>query len=268
MALVITGCASLNSQNENKRFLDFLEVEFERALELNPESYTYLGIKKRYKELNNNTEEFAQQMQEERKQVLSKLMQFDPAKMNSENQLSFRLVKKGLEEQIEDFEWRMHGYIATQFFGFHSDLPAFLMNFHQVANEQDLKDYIARLGELKRVVREQIVNLQAQEQKGILPPRFVYNYVLESSQNIIKGIPFDKSDTPSPLYSDFVRKAESLKLSKSAFNTFDQEVRVVLTKNVRPAYLDFIAFFENSKSVRSRTTEFGSFPVAMSITKF
>ena len=252
LALVITGCSSWTLQNENHRFNDFLDAEFEKALENSPESYTYLGIKKKYDQLNNNSEKFALKMQEERKLVHNRLAQFDSSQLNAETQLSYRLAKKGLEEQIADFEWRQHGYIATQFFGFHSDLPAFMMNLHQVENEADLEAYLSRFKELKRVVKEQVVNIQLQEKQGILPPKFVYPYVLEAAKNILQGAPFDKSQTASPLYADFVRKAQALKLSKSSYEKYANEAQDLLIKQVRPAYLDFISFFEKQQK-RAKT---------------
>ena len=109
LALVITGCSSWTLQNENHRFNDFLDAEFEKALENSPESYTYLGIKKKYDQLNNNSEEFALKMQEERKLVHNRLAQFDSSQLNAETQLSYRLAKKGLEEQIADFHCRRKG---------------------------------------------------------------------------------------------------------------------------------------------------------------
>ncbi len=252
LAVVISGCSSWTLQNENKRFNDFVDAEFEKSLEKYPEAYTYLGIKRKYDQLNDNTDEFATKVNEERRQLLAQLVQFDPAKMDASTQLSYRLFKKSLEEQIFDHAWRMHGYIATQFFGFHTDLPAFMMNFHQVDSESDLQAYVARLRELRRVVKEQIINIQQQEKKGILPPKFVYPYVLEASANVLKGLPFDKGAAASPLYADFARKAKALKLSQSTYNKYDQEVQDALVKHVRPAYLDFIAFFEKQQK-RAKT---------------
>jgi uncharacterized protein (DUF885 family) len=239
-------------QNESDRLNDFFAAEFEKGLDLYPEAYTYLGIKKRYDQLNNYTEDFALKNHEENKKTLSELQKFNVAALDHSTLLSYQLFKKKLEDEIADFEWRHHGYVTTQFFGFHSDLPAFMMNFHQVENEDDLQAYVARLRELKRVIVEQISNIEAQEKKGILPPKFIYPYVLESSKNILAGKPFDKSEKLSPLYSDFVKKAQGLKLSPKTFAKYDAEAQEALIKQVRPAYLDFIAFFQKQQK-RAKT---------------
>jgi uncharacterized protein (DUF885 family) len=252
VALLISGCSSMAPSKETQRFNDYLEADFIKGLENFPEAYTYLGIKKKYDQLNSHTEDHALKIHEENQKALADIAQFDVGKMDASAQLSYRLFKKSTEDHIADFEWRKHGYVATQFFGFHSDLPAFMMNFHQVSEESDLQAYIARIKELKRVVTEQIIKIQEQEKQGVLPPRFVYPYVLEASRNILKGSPFEKSETTSPLYADFLRKAQALKLSKSTFAKYDSEMQEVLLKQVRPAYLDFITFFEKQQK-RAKT---------------
>ncbi|MBY0384788.1 DUF885 family protein, partial [bacterium] len=152
--LATTSCASWTLQNESDRLNDFFEAEFEKNLALYPEVYTYLGIKKKYDQLNNYTEAFALENHEDNKKTLIELQKFNVAELNESSKLSYQLFKKKLEDEIADFEWRYHSYVTTQFFGFHSDLPAFMMNFHQVENEDDLQAYVARLRELKRVIVE------------------------------------------------------------------------------------------------------------------
>lgn len=245
--LISSGCSSWTLQNESDRFNDFLDAQFDEALNDYPESLTYLGIKKHYDRLNDHTEAFADRMLEKSKKTLEELKKFDFAQMNESAQLSYRLFKKNLEDTIADDQWRYHGYGTTQFYGFHSDLPAFLMNYHKVDSEEDLTAYIARLIEIKRVILEQMTLLETQEKKGILPPQFIYPYVLTASKNIITGAPFDSTAQVSPLYEDFLVKAKALKLSQKKFEQFDLAAKEALTKNVRPAYQDFIAFFQKQQ---------------------
>lgn len=247
LLLFMAGCSSWTLQNESDRFNDFLEDKFQENLNDYPETYTYLGIKKKYDVLNNYTEAYVEAMHEKSKKNLTDLQKFDFAQMNEPTQLSYRLYKKSLEDQIADFEWRHHGYVTTQFYGFHSDLPAFLMNYHRVDNEEDLRAYLARLREMKRVVLEHLDDIQTQEKKGILPPQFIYPYVLQASRNIIQGLPFDKGPEASPLYADFSKKLTALKLSKKAEESYLKEAQDILVKQVRPAYLDFISSFEKQK---------------------
>jgi uncharacterized protein (DUF885 family) len=243
----LMGCSSLSISSETSRFNKYLDEEFEKGLENFPEMYTYLGLKKKYNQLNNYTEAYALKMHELAQKELADLQQFRFEKLDESAQLSYRLYKKALEDSIADFEWRNHSYVVTQFYGFHSDLPAFLMNYHVVDNKADLEDYIARLRELKRVTLELLDQIQSREQQGIIPPRFVYDYVIEASQNIIKGAPFDGSATPSPLYEDFVKKAKALKLSQKTYEAYDKQAQEALIKNVRPAYLDFITAMQKQK---------------------
>ncbi len=246
VSLFLGGCSTLSISGENKRFNDFLEKKFDENLENYPEMYTYLGIKQKYDQLNNYTAAFAEKMHAKDQKDLVELQQFSFDKLNESSQLSYRLYKKMLEDSIADYQWRYHMYTATQFYGFHSDLPAFLMNYHQVDNRGDLDAYIARLKETKRVILEMLDQIQEQEKKGIVPPQFVYDYVLKASKNILTGTPFNGKD-PSPLYNDFLTKAKALKLSASEFAAYDKAAQEALTQYFRPAYMDFVTYFEKQK---------------------
>ena len=49
-------------------------------------------------------------------------------------------------------------------------------------------------------------NLEIRRQRGIVPPKFVFPLVLESSRGIISGAPFDAAEKPSTLLEDFAKK--------------------------------------------------------------
>ena len=44
-----------------------------------------------------------------------------------------------------------------------------------------------------------IVNLKEREEAGIMPPKFVFPHAIESSGNILKGMPFENSGNKSAL---------------------------------------------------------------------
>ena len=87
--------------------------------------------------------------------------------------------------------------------GMQAEIPAFLINMHQVSSVEDAENYITRLHNLKTLFAQLVTGLKEREKKGIMPPKFVFAKVLDDSRNLIKGKPFDDLETPSTLFNDF-----------------------------------------------------------------
>lgn len=257
LTLLINCAHSAKKPNPQKEaeFNTFLEATFDESIEQLPEVLTQLGIKRHYGKLNPRTEKFAQQMLQFSKRKLADMEAFDRGALSPQAQLSYDLFKKSLEEGIEDFKWRHHGYAVTQMYGVHSNLPAFMMTMHRVANEQDLRDYISRLEEFRRVFTETIEGIQLSEKEGVVPPKFSYPYVIAASENVIKGRPFEKKGADSPLFSDFKTKLRSLRLPPAKNKYFTAKVEKALSESVEPAYKEFIAFFKEQE--KRATTQDG-----------
>jgi hypothetical protein len=76
--------------------------------------------------------------------------------------------------------------------GAQSQGPAFLINIHRVDNLSDAGGLCAPAaghGYCPRPGNRRAKDRQAQ---GVLPPKWVYPYVINDSRNIIKGAPFDR----------------------------------------------------------------------------
>lgn len=252
LAFFLGSCSHAPQLNvADKELNAFLDANFDEAAEKSPELLTQLGIKKHYDKLDNRTEAFALAMHEWGQSKYKELLKFDRSKLSPEGQLSFDLAKRIAEDGIENFKWRHYGYSVTQMYGIHSNLPAFMMTMHTVENEQDLRAYISRLEEFKRVFQETIDNLKLSEKAGVVPPRFVYPYVLSASQNVIQGQPFTNSGEDSPLFDDFKKKLAILKFGATKNKYFLAKVEKALKDFVAPAYKDLIAF---SKDQEKRST--------------
>ncbi len=240
------GAKKPNPQKEAE-FNTFLDATFDESVEKLPEVLTQLGIKRHYGKLNPRTEKFAQEMLQLSKRKLADLEAFDREALGPQAQLSYDLFKKSLEESIEDFKWRFHGYPVSQMGGVHSNLPAFMMTMHRVDTEQDLRDYVLRLEEFARVFAETIENMKMAEKAGVVPPQFVYPYVIAASENVIKGKPFDNKGPDSPLMNDFKVKMKTLRLPSAKNKYFIAKAEKALKEKVLPAYKEFITFFKDQQ---------------------
>src|SRR5690606_37917361 len=109
-------------------------------------------------------------------------------------------------------------------------------NMHRVDSVPDAKAYILRLNGLHKVFDDIIEGLKIREQNGIIPPKFVFEKVLEDSRNVIKGKPFASSKETSTLLNDFKTKVETLNLPEKEELDLIAEVEKALVASVQPAY--------------------------------
>ena len=238
-------------QSENARVNAFFEEVFQRNLDRSPTFQTYLGIKKDYGKWDDASEERAQEDQKLRIADLARLRaDFDPSKLTGQARLSYRLFEYDTERSIEAFRWRFHNYPVNQMFGQHSQVPAFLINFHRVSEESDAVAYVERLRGVAARFTQLQNDLSKREQMGILPPKFVFAHALRDCRNVITGAPFDESGTDSTILADFRRKVTGLEgVSDGRKAELVDQARAALLESVKPAYVDLIATLERQEKL-------------------
>lgn len=247
---VLMGCSSSQKNagiEETQRFNQFLDKTFDEYLNFSPISLSYLGRKKYYDKLDDNTEAFENKMLDFAKSKLAELKEFNVSQLDAQAKISYALFKQDLENRIQDFQWKDHGYPLTQMYGAHTDLPVFMMTIHKVDNESDLRAYLSRLEEFRRVFREVVESMKRSEKLGVLPPQFVFPYVLDASQKVIQGKPFDQTAPDSPLFADFKQKMEKLNLEPEKKTYFIKKAEQILHGSVKPAYQQLMATLKDQQ---------------------
>lgn len=246
--------------NETARFNEHVDQEFERVLAESPQGLTNFGRKERYHELNDLTEAFRLKMLETRKSQLAGLKSFDRASLDAQARLTYELFEKSLIEDIEDFQWRNYRYPVTQHGGVHTELPTFMINKHKVLNEKDLRDYVARLGEFKRVFVETVEQIRRSESEGIVPPKFVFAPVIDAAGKVIQGRPFDKSAKDSPLLADFKSKLAKLNLLGPEAKELSNQAERALLESVQSGYQTLIAALKDQETRATNDAGAWKFP--------
>ena len=66
------------------------------------------------------------------------------AALSKEALLSYKLFKQSVENNIEDYKYRLHNYPVNQMFGAQSGKPAFMINMHRIDDVKDAEAYISR----------------------------------------------------------------------------------------------------------------------------
>ncbi len=246
------ACASFTQQEkiENTEKLDqFFERAFQEQVSRYPTWQTYIGLKTNYGKLNSNTKELREEALQLVKDHLKELHTFPYDGLTYQGQISYKLFEKTAKEEIEGWKWRFHGNYLNHKYAWHSRTPSFMINMHRVRNLQDAKDYLSRLKEFKRVFAENIIFVKEQQERGILPPAFVYDKVIHDSKNIIKGYPFEGNGR-SPLYKDFRKKVDSLEITEKEKSKLRREAAKILKEYVGPSYRELITFVKELKSIK------------------
>ena len=233
---------------ESKKVNDFFQSSFNRGIDNYPEFQTRLGIKKDYGKLNDNSPAAAERDLKINKQELQWLIDsVNVDALSKDVLLSYKLFKQNTENSISDYKYRLYNYPVNQMFGAQSGKPAFLINMHRIDDVEDAKAYISRLNGFNKYFSQLINNLKARETIGILPPKFVYDKVVQDSENILVGQPFDNSIKESTLLKDFMKKMNKLDINEKAKSMLERQANEALLVSVKPAYEKLINFMKGQK---------------------
>lgn len=233
---------------ESKKVSTFFQKSFENQVSLSPELQTRLGIKTDYGKLDDNTPETENRNLAIHKKELAWLIDsVNVEALSKEVLLSYNLFKNKVKNNIADYKYRSYNYPVNQMFGAQSGKPAFLINMHRIEGISDANAYISRLNEFNTYFSQLIKNLEAREAQGIVPPTFVFDKVIQDSENILAGKPFDTSDKKSTLLKDFSEKVNRLKITTRKKNKLEILARQALLTSVKPAYSSLITFLKKQK---------------------
>ncbi|SKB38677.1 Uncharacterized conserved protein, DUF885 familyt [Salegentibacter holothuriorum] len=238
----------------------YFEEEFQKDVAESPMMQTRLGQKNNYGKWDDFSHLKYVEDRNKAKRRLEELKKIDVSSLNKETRLSYDLYLQKQENELEDYDYRFYNYPVNQMFGYHAELPAFLINMHRIDSISDAKAYISRLEGIPKVMEDVIGNLKIREQNGIVPPRFVFDRVLESSRNLIKGKPFGKSSENSALLEDFKLKINDLEISEEQKKDLISKAETVLIKKVKPAYNDLIVFLETQQKRANTNAGAWKFP--------
>ncbi|MFQ3236599.1 MAG: hypothetical protein ACI9C4_002172 [Paraglaciecola sp.] len=223
------------SEKANALFEEMFTADVMRS----PQYQTFLGIKTDYDKWNDVSQERAQEDLDIAKANLVKINAIDPSTLDDQTAVSLRLKKQSLQDDINDYKWRHHNYPLNQMFGIHSQVPSLLINQHTIGNVKEAQDYIARLHAIPKLFSQVIDSLNIREEMGIVPPKFVFPYITESSMNVITGAPFDEGDN-SALLSDFTKKVNKLEIEQSEKDVLIANAIIALKASVKPGYENLI----------------------------
>jgi uncharacterized protein (DUF885 family) len=219
----------------------FFERALDERLQLEPLLAASLGLRIGYDRWPDPTERGDAERLALAERHLAELRAIDPATLDDATRLSWKAFEIAEQRRIARHRWRNHDYLFDKD-GAHVSLPAFLINTHRVETEADAIAYVRRLEGMRTLVEQQLERATAAAKAGVLPPRFVFPYVIEDAGNMIRGRPFDDGPADSPLLADFRGKVTALSIGESKEESLFARAERALLTSVRPAYDEVIAW--------------------------
>lgn len=257
IAILLTACDQTNQQSAVTEtpppvpLKDFFAANYQQDLQRSPMTQTYRGSKDDYDKWDNLSESFNAETLNLKKIRLANSHQFDTDTLDDSARLSLQLYQYLLQRDLNFSDFQHHNYIMQQFSGWHTKIPSFLINMHLIANQQDAQDYISRLNAVPALIEQLIQQLDLRQQQGVLPPHWAYPQMLEASQNVLRGKPFDNSDHNSALLADFKNKIEPLALSNQQQQQLINDAKRALLTSLKPAYLKLMAALSAQQVIAS-----------------
>ena len=238
-----TAQAATPDGDANTKAKAFFEAAFDEDVAASPEYATALGLRSRYGEWSQLTEERREEdLARTRRQLQTLESTLDRAALDAQGRLSYDIFAMNAKRDIARDEWRYHRYPFDQMNGLQAQIPAFLINSHRVQSVSDAEAYISRLRGVASRIDQAIANADKAEKNGALPPAFVFPYVISDAANIIKGAPFDESGQDSPLWADINGKIAAIEADASTRARLLAEARVALLESVGPGYRALIEY--------------------------
>lgn len=243
-----TGTAA-SADSETVRLNEWLDERFEEQLQFSPMRLTILGRKDLYDQIDDVSEQAARDQAAWGMSTVEQMkVRFDRNSLSAAGKESFDLWVFQAEKAVEDLDFMRQGYLFGELGGWEDRFPTFLINFHKVDDEADMRAYIARIGGVSGAMNQVTTMARSRAADGVRPPRFAYATAMERAEKVIMGQPF--GDGPdSPLLADARNKIGALAAAeliddKTASGLL-AEVTTALNEQLDPAYNSFIDWLKS-----------------------
>ena len=174
---------------------------------------------------------------------------YDASAYRGQDRLSYEIFDYFVGTQVRGEPWRFHNFPVNPVYGIQSELPNLMTQMQQVADATDAEDYLARLDRFPRRIDQLIEGLEFRESKGILPPKFVVEKVIEQVHAFVANGP-----ERNVLAVSFDEKLGRIpeRMSAAQRQRFAARAARAVETSVIPAYAKLAAYFETLRPKATR----------------
>ncbi|ABF52400.1 DUF885 domain-containing protein [Sphingopyxis alaskensis] len=255
--LATAGCASMTGQGgpvastpppaaavpAGADLAQFFENYDAALLSLAPQSKAYRGIRDadygRWDDVSDEAAVARHKLQQASAAAMR--ASFDPATLSAEEALSFELFNAAAARAERLFPYRNHDYIFDQMNGAQSQLPAFLINIHRVANVAEAEAYVSRIRGLGPLLDALSAQSAERAARGIQPPKWVYAYLISDIGNLL--------GPDNAVIEDITAKVGKLGVSDAEKARLVAAAKAAWTESAGPAYARLLAEMKRQQAV-------------------
>ncbi|MBN8804814.1 MAG: DUF885 domain-containing protein [Sphingopyxis terrae] len=221
----------------------FFDNYDEAQLSLSPQGKAYRGIRDADYGKWNDPSDDAEVASHTLRQATAAAMRasFDPAKLSAEEALSFELFNAQAARAERLFPFREDEYIFDQMNGAQSQMPAFLINIHRVANVAEAEAYVERIRGMGPVLDALSAESARRAKKGVQPPKWVYAYVISDIENLMKP--------DNAVIEDIGAKVGKLDIDAGEKTRLTDAAKAAWAESAGPAYGRLLAEMKRQQAV-------------------
>lgn len=172
---------------------------------------------------------------------LSQLRSFDRSHMTDKQRVSADVMQWQLQIVADEEPYLDYTFPLEQFNGANFRIPLMLTVVHPLRSEQDVRNYLAALGQAGTRMGEATAEAQARAAKGILPPKFILVSTIKQMQQFI-GVPA----TENPLVTSLAQKMASIEtIPEATRQGMRAQAEKTVADEVYPAWRKAIALLES-----------------------
>jgi len=182
-------------------------------------------------------------------------------KQSDANKLNTKILGWFLKTQMESEPYFYYDYPVNQMFGVQSNLPSFMESAHRLEDKSDVEAYISRLSKFDEKFTQVLEGLEIRREKGINPPKFVIQRVLDEMRGFIGANDATVSARDNILYVNLETKIEKIEdLSEEEKADYKQQTEDEIKTTVFGAYQRLIAHFESLYGIANTDAGVWKFP--------
>lgn len=221
----------------------FFDNYDEAQLSLSPQGKAYRGIRDADYGKWNDPSDDAEVASHTLQQATAAAMRasFDPTKLSAEEALSFELFNAQAARAERLFPFRDDEYIFDQMNGAQSQMPAFLINIHRVANVAEAEAYVERIRGMGPVLDALSAESARRAKKGVQPPKWVYAYVISDIENLMKP--------DNAVIEDIGAKVGKLDIDAGEKTRLTDAAKAAWAESAGPAYGRLLAEMKRQQAV-------------------
>ena len=234
---------SFSSSDEDIRFLEIVDSEWQRSIDENPLYASYMGDKSSNQDWPDLSEKSLRIRQKKTRDVLEKIKNIDTEELSEENKLNHRLFLYNYERSVRGQQFDSHLLVFGQRGGIQLE--------HETAeslgfmSRQDYLDWIARLEKLPNYIEQHITLAKIGIERNVTAPKILMERVARQIELQLVDEPTD-----SPFFNVF----ETIPANIEDRSEIREKAIQVISEDVIPAYYKFRDFFRDEYLPASRTT--------------